>query len=430
MSAWTCRSLGKAAVKIVPPHPRTPWWKGPRADSGEKHAPASDPDTVTVDSLKALDPNRPIREADIGPSTENVENDPFRHLACAVCCAAQLPLMASGVIAFGRQKGRSMRRREFITLLGGAATWPLAARAQQPGKLPTIGFLGADAGAFAPWTAAFVARLGELGWIEGKTVAIEYRWSQGRSERYSEIAAEFVSRKVDVIVTVGSAVPLVRQATTVIPIVFAVGIDPVGSGLVASLAQPGGNVTGLSIQANELAGKRLEFARELVPQLHRLAIMFNVGNAQPVLEMGETQAAARMLGLEVAPLVIQRAEDIAPAFQGLKTRADALYVAVDQLMVANRSSIIASALDARMPTIFSARDFVKAGALMSYGPSYTERFRRAADYVDKILRGAKPGDLPVEQPTRFELVINLKTAKALGLTVPQSLLTSADEVIE
>jgi len=323
-----------------------------------------------------------------------------------------------------------MRRREFITLLGAATAWPRRTRAQQAGKLPTIGFLGADAAAFAPWTAAFVARLGELGWIEGKTVAIEYRWSQGRSERYAEIAAEFVSRKVDVIVTVGSAVPIVRQATVVVPIVFAVGIDPVGSGLVASLAQPGGNVTGLSIQANELAGKRLEFARELVPQLHRLAIMFNVGNAQPVLEMGETQAAARMLGFEVAPLVIQRAEDIAPAFQGLKTRADALYVAVDQLMVANRSSILASALDARMPTIFSTRDFVKAGALMSYGPSYTERFGRAADYVDKILRGANPADLPVEQPTKFELVINVTTAKALGLDVPPPLLARADEVIE
>jgi putative ABC transport system substrate-binding protein len=271
-----------------------------------------------------------------------------------------------------------------------------------------------------------VARLAELGWIEGKTIAIEYRWSQGRSERYAEIAAEFVRLKVDVIVTVGSAVPIVRQATTVIPIVFAVGIDPVGSGLVASLAQPGGNVTGLSIQANELAGKRLEFARELVPQLHRLAIIFNVGNAQPVLEMGETQAAARMLGLEVVPLVIQRAEDIAPAFQGLKTRADALYVAVDQLMVANLTSILTSALNARLPTIFSTRDFVKAGALMSYGPSYTERFGRAADYVDKILHGAKPGDLPVDQPTKFELVINLTTAKALGLDVASQCLLWAN----
>jgi putative ABC transport system substrate-binding protein len=322
-----------------------------------------------------------------------------------------------------------MRRREFIAGLG-AVAWPLAARGQQSGKLPTIGFLGADASAFGPWTAAFVARLRELGWIEGRTIAIEYRWSEGRTERYAEIAAEFVRLKVDVIVTAGSAVPIVKQATTVIPIVFAVGIDPVGSGLVASLAQPGGNVAGLSIQANELAGKRLELARELVPQLRRLAIMFNVGNAQPVLEMGETQAAARILGLEVAPLVIQRAEDIAPAFQALKTRADALYVAVDQLVVANRTSILTSALSARLPTIFSTRDFVKAGALMSYGPSYTERFRRAADYVDKILRGAKPGDFPVEQPTKFELVINLTTAKALGLDIPYSLLHRADEVIE
>jgi ABC-type uncharacterized transport system substrate-binding protein len=324
-----------------------------------------------------------------------------------------------------------MRRRELITLLGGAAaSWPLAVRAQPAGKLPTIGFLGADASAFSPWTAAFVARLRELGWIEGSTIAIEYRWSQGRTERYAEIAAEFVRLKVDVIVTVGSAVPIVRQATAVIPIVFAVGIDPVGSGLVASLAQPGGNVTGLSIQANELAGKRLELARELVPRLHRLAIMFNVGNAQPVLEMGETQAAARMLGLEVVPLVIQRPEDIASAFQALKARADALYVAVDQLMVANRTIILTSALGARLPTIFSARDFVKAGALMSYGPSYTERFRRAADYVNKILRGAKPGDLPVDQPTKFELVINLTTAKALGLRIPPALLARADELLE
>jgi putative ABC transport system substrate-binding protein len=322
-----------------------------------------------------------------------------------------------------------MRLIGFVLALG-LMLGPLAAEAQQVGKLPTIGFLGADAAAFSPWTAAFVARLRELVWIEGSTVAIEYRWSQGRTERYAEIAAEFVRLKVDVIVTVGSAVPIVRQATAAIPIVFAVAIDPVGSGLVASLAQPGGNVTGLSIQANELAGKRLEFARALVPRLHRLAIMFNVGNAQPVLEMGETQAAARMLGLEVVPLVIQRAEDIAPAFQALKTRADAMYVAVDQLMVANRSSILTSALSARLPTIFSTRDFVKAGALMSYGPSYTERFGHAADYVNKILRGTKPADLPVDQPTKFELVINLTTAKMLGLTIPQTLLQRADEIIQ
>ncbi|MGA8963970.1 MAG: ABC transporter substrate-binding protein [Pseudolabrys sp.] len=324
-----------------------------------------------------------------------------------------------------------MRRRDFITLLGGAAaSWPLAVRAQQAGKLPTIGFLGADASAFAPWTAAFVTRMRELGWIEGRTIAIEYRWSEGRPERYAEIAGEFVRLKVDAIVTVGSAVPIVKQATTTIPIVFAVGIDPVGSGLVASLAKPGGNVTGLSLQANDLAGKRLEFLRQVVPQLRRLAIMFNAGNSQPALEMRDTQAAAYTLGLEVAPLEIRRAEDIAPAFQSLKTQADALYVAVDQLVVANRTRILTLALGARLPTVFSTRDFVKAGAFMSYGPNYSDLFRHSADYVDKILRGTKPGDIPVEQPTKFELVINVTTAKALGLTIPEAFLLRADEVIE
>ncbi len=324
-----------------------------------------------------------------------------------------------------------MRRRDFITLFGGAAAaWPLAALAQQAGKLPTIGFLGADASAFGPWTAAFVAHLRELGWIEGRTIAIEYRWSQGRTERYAEIAAEFVRLKVDVIVTVGSAVPTVKQATAVIPIVFAVGIDPVGSGLVANLAKPGGNVTGLSLQATNLAGKRIEFLREVLPQLRRLAIIFNVGNDQTVLEMGETHAAARTLGLEVAPLEIRRAEDIVPAFEAVKGQADALYVVIDQLVVANRTRILTSALGARLPTIFSTNDFVHAGGFMSYGPNYADLFRHSADYVDKILRGTKPGDLPVEQPTRFELVINLVTAKALGLTIPESFLVRADEIID
>jgi putative ABC transport system substrate-binding protein len=326
-----------------------------------------------------------------------------------------------------------MKRREFITLLGGAAAaWPLPAHTQQQvGKLPTIGFLGADASAFSPWTAAFVAHLRELGWIENRNVAIEYRWSEGRTERYAEIAAEFVRLKVDVIVTVGSAVPTVKQATTVIPIVFAVAIDPVGSGLVASLAKPGGNVTGLSLQAANLAGKRIELLREVVPQLRRLAIIFNVDNAQPVLEMGETEAAAGTLGIEVAPIEIRRVEDFGPAFrEAVKAKADALYVAIDQLMVANLMRILTLALGARLPTIFSTRDFVRGGGFLSYGPSYTERFGRAADYVDKILRGTKPGDIPVEQPTKFELVVNLITAQALGLTVPPSLLARADEVIE
>ena len=324
-----------------------------------------------------------------------------------------------------------MKRREFISLLGGAAVgWPFVAHAQQVGKLPIIGFLGADASAFSPWTAAFVTHLRELGGIENRNVAIEYRWSEGRTERYAEIAAEFARLKVDVILTVGSAVPTVRQVTSVIPIVFAVAIDPVGSGLVASLAKPGGNVTGLSLQAANLAGKRIELLGEVVPQLRRLAIIFNVGNAQPVLEMGETEAAARTLGIEVVPIEIRRVGDFAPAFEALKTKADALYVAIDQLMVANLMRILTLALGARLPTIFSTRDFVRGGGFMSYGPSYTERFGRAADYVDKILRGTKPGDIPVEQPTKFELVVNLITAQALGLTVPASLLAVADEVIE
>jgi len=324
-----------------------------------------------------------------------------------------------------------MRRREFITLVvGAAATWPAMTSAQQAGKLPIVGFLGASASGFAPWAAAFVGRMRELGWVEGSTIAIEYRWSEGRPERYAEIAAEFVRLKVDVILTVGSAVPIVRQATTAIPIVFAVAIDPVGSGLVASLAKPGGNATGLSIQANELAGKRLELLREAIPQLRRLAILFNADNTQPVLEMGETQAEARRLGLEIAPLAIRRADDIEPTFQNLKVRADALYVAVDQLMVANRARILTLALAERLPTIFSERDFVKAGAFMSYGPNYSDLFRHSADYVDKILHGTKPGDIPVEQPTKFELVINLSTAKALGLTIQPALLTRADDVIE
>ena len=324
-----------------------------------------------------------------------------------------------------------MRRREFVTLLGGAAAaWPLAARAQQAARLPTIGFLGADATAFSPWTAAFVAHLRELGWIENRTIAIEYRWSEGRTERYAEIAAEFVRLKVDVIVTVGSAVPTVKQATAVIPIVFAVGIDPVATGLVASLGHPGGNVTGLSLQAANLSGKRLELLREVIPRLRRLAIIFNAGNEQTVLEMSETRAAAQTLGLEAVPLEIRRSADIAPAFEVLNAQADALYVVVDQLVVANLMRILTFALSARLPMIFSTRDFVRSGGFMSYGPNYSDMFRRSADYVDKILRGMKPGDIPVEQPTKFELVINVTTAKAIGITIPESFLLRADEIIE
>jgi putative ABC transport system substrate-binding protein len=324
-----------------------------------------------------------------------------------------------------------MRRRDFITLLGGAAAaWPLAGRAQQPAKLPTIGFLGTDASGWNAWTTAFVKRLRELGWIEGRTIAIEYRWSEGRPARHAEIAAEFVRLKVDVIVTNAIAVPTLKQATEVIPIIFALGVDPVGAGVVASLARPGGNVTGLSTQSTDLAGKRIELLRELVPRLRRLAMIGNVDFPQAVLEMGEVQAVARALSIEVAPLKIHRAADIAPAFEALKAQANALYVVGDALVNANRTRIITFSLSARLPTIFNNRVFVQAGGLMSYGPNFSDLFRRTAELVDKILRGTKAGDIPVEQPSRFELVMNLTTAKALGLEIPPTLLARADEVIE
>jgi len=324
-----------------------------------------------------------------------------------------------------------MNRREIITLIGSAAAaWPLAARAQPAGKLLTIGFLGADATVWSPWAAAFVERLRALGWIDGRTIAIEYLWDEGRPERDTEIAAEFVRLKVDVIVANGSSVAAFKRATTVIPIVFPIALDPVGGGLVTSLARPGGNVTGLSDQATDTAGKRLALLREVVPRLRRLAIMVDVGYPSAVLELDGVQATARALGLEVAPFEIRRTEDIAPVFEALKTQADALYVVQDALIAANRTRIITLAASARVPTIFKTRDYVQAGGLMSFGPNFPAQYRRAAELVDKILRGTKPGDIPVEQPTKFDLVVNLTTAKAIGLTIPEAFLLRADEVIE
>jgi putative ABC transport system substrate-binding protein len=251
-----------------------------------------------------------------------------------------------------------------------------------------------------------------------------------RVERVAEIAAEFVRRKVNVIVTNGPSAATLKEATAIIPIVFAVAKDPVGGGLVTSLARPGGNVTGLSVQEIDSAGKRIELLREVVPRLRRLAVMVDVGYPSAVLEMREVQTAAPALGLEVTPLEIRRGEDIAPAFEALGGQADALYVSQDALTVAHHTRIITLALGARLPTLFGARNFVQAGALMSYGPNFPALFRRAAELVDKVLRGAKPADIPVEQPTKFEFVINLTTAKALGLTIPASLLSLADELIE
>lgn len=325
-----------------------------------------------------------------------------------------------------------MRRREFISLLGGtAAGWPLAARAQQK-KLPIIGFLGASTlSATKERIAAFLQRLHELGWIESQTIAIEYRWAEGRAERLNDIAAEFVGLKVDVIVTSGAAaVVAAKAATPTIPIVFTVASDPVGTGLVTSLARPGGNVTGMSYEGPDLSTKRIGLLSEVAGRFSRLAVIANSGAAGAMREMHEIEAASSSLGLEILPLVIKRAQDIPSAVISINGRAEALYVCADPLVNTNRKSIIAFGLDARLPTIFGERENVEEGGLISYGPHIPDLYRRAAELVDKILRGIAPGEIPVEQPIKFELVLNLKTAKVLRLTIPESFLTRADEVIE
>jgi len=261
-------------------------------------------------------------------------------------------------------------------------------------------------------------------------VAIEYRWAEGRNERFSEIAAEFARLKVDVIVTSGGAGIAAKQATSTIPIVFAIANDPVGIGLVESLARPGGNVTGLSLLAPDLAGKRLENLRQVLPAIRSVAILGNAGYRAAVIEMGELQEIAPKLGIEAVVSEVRRAADIAPAIEQLKGRVDALYVCADPLISTSHVLINDLALAARLPTMHAAKEYIEGRGLVSYGPHFPDLFRRAGDYVDKILRGAKPGDLPIEQPTKFELVINLKTARALGITVPPAVLAAADEVIE
>lgn len=325
-----------------------------------------------------------------------------------------------------------MRRRDIIALIGGAAvTWPIAVRGERAAKLPTIGFLSAGTPQnWAPWVAAFVEQLKRLGWVEGRNVIIEYRWAEGRSERFSEIAEEFIRLKVDVIVTGGAPALAVRQATSIIPIVAALMGDPIGTSLVTSLAHPGSNVTGLSFQSTDLAGKRVDLLHAVIPQMKRLAVLGNAGNPNVMLEIREVDIAAQKLGLQVARLEVHRAEDILSAFESLKMGgADALYVCIDPLSNANRTRINTLALSTRLPTMYGTRDYVETGGLMSYGPSFPALFRRAAEYVDKILRGSKPSELPVEQPTAFDFVINLTTAKALGLTIPPSILSLA-ELIE
>jgi putative tryptophan/tyrosine transport system substrate-binding protein len=327
-----------------------------------------------------------------------------------------------------------MRRRDFIKVIAGsaAAAWPLAVRAQQPGKRPTIGFLGATTPTiWSAFVSVFLIRLRELGWMDGQNIAIEYRWAEGRESRYAQFAAELVQRNVDIIVTAGTpAVLAVMKATSTIPIVFAAAGDPVQTGLVSSLARPGGNVTGLSNQQTDLGGLRLELLREIVPGLKRVAVLGNVNSPTVTLEMNSVLAAATKLGLEAFRLEVRKTEDIDAGMESLKGRADALYICSDPLVTTHRVRINTLAVSQKLPTMNAFREYVQAGGLMSYGPNFPDLFRRAAEYVDKILRGAKPADLPVEQPTKFDLVINLTTAKALGLTIPERFLLRANEVIE
>ena len=323
-----------------------------------------------------------------------------------------------------------MKRRTFITLLGGAVVWPRCAHAQQPVR--TIGLLGSgSAAAQSQWTAAFVARLAELGWAEGRNLRIVYRWADGHNERYAEIASELVQSRVDLILTHNTVPTLAaKHATSAIPVVFATAGDPVGSGIVASLARPGGNVTGLSGQAPDTAGKRIQLLRELAPTLQRLAVFSEAGNPYAALDVKEFQAGARTLGVDVESFDIARGEDIDGAFRSLKGRVQAVYVLPIPLLFTHRAQINRMSLAARLPTMFVIREYVQAGGLISYGPNWVSMWRPAADLVGKILDGANPGDIPIEQPTKFDLVVNLKTAKDLDITVPDRLLAVADEVIE
>jgi putative ABC transport system substrate-binding protein len=330
----------------------------------------------------------------------------------------------------------NMRRREFLTILSGAAMapliWPGGALAQQPRNPSTIGFLGTTTPTI--WSAnvtAFQHRLRELDWIDGRNVSIEYRWAQGNDDRYAEFASEFAQRKVDIIVTAGTtAVIALKKATSAIPIVFAAAGDPVRTGLVSSLSRPGGNVTGLSNQQTDLGGRRLALLREILPSMKRVAVLGNFGSPLIALEMEGVKADAAKLGLDTFPLEVTKAEEIVPGLQGLNGVADALYICSDPFLTTYRVRINTLAIAQKLPTINAFREYVVAGGLLSYGPNFPDLFRRSADYVDKILRGAKPADIPVEQPVKFDLVINNTTAKAIGLIIPEQFLLRADEVIE
>jgi putative tryptophan/tyrosine transport system substrate-binding protein len=326
-----------------------------------------------------------------------------------------------------------VRRREFITLLGGAAAWPLAASAQQSRRVPRIGvLLLGTPDSFAGRIEAFVEGLRDLGYVDGRTVAIEWKWGQDRADRLPDLAAELVRSQVDVIVTGGTpAAQALKNATRTIPIVMAIVGDPVAAGLVDSLARPGGNATGFSIVATDLSGRRLQLLKEMVPGLSSIAVMSNDANPQSQMELKETQSAARSLDLRLHSVPISADTSIENAFDKIKKEpVQALIVVTDAILYSQRSQILDLAARHRLPAMYPYREFPEAGGLASYAPNVRDLFRRAASYVDRILKGANPGDLPVEQPTKFELVINLKTAKSLGLDVPPGVLAIADEVIE
>jgi putative ABC transport system substrate-binding protein len=321
------------------------------------------------------------------------------------------------------------RRHFLLTSLAGAFAAPLAAEAQRAGGRPLIGFLSESR---QPWDEGFRQGLGELGYVVGQSIAIEYRYADGQFEKLSDLATELVRLNVDVVLAGGThSIKAARSATRVIPIVMAVTADPVGSGFVASLARPGGNITGLTSLAPDLSAKRLALLKEIVPSLRRVTVLWNPANPDNASQLREAESAAPALGVQVEALGVRDSKELDKALAVIQTtRPDAIYTLGEALFSYNRSRIAAVATRNRLPSMFTTKQSAEAGALVSYGTSFADLFRRAAAYVDKILKGAKPGDLPVEQPTKFELVINLKTAKALGLTIPPSLLARADQVIE
>ena len=325
-----------------------------------------------------------------------------------------------------------MKRRAFIALIGGAAAWPFAARAQQAEKKYTVGILSAG-GENTALSVAFADALRELGWVEGRNVVFKYRYAENRRERLPELAADLVRLKVDVIAAAGTLAPLAaKRATATIPIVMTAAGDPLGSGLVASLARPGGNVTGMSLMAPDLGGKRLELLKDVLPRLSRVAVLWNAANPYSALVFKETQTGGQTLGIEVQSLEVRDPDDFDGTFEAVRRQhPEALITVEDPLTVGHRKRIADFAVEHQLPSLHGVREFAAAGGLMSYGASLADLFRRAAGYVDKILiMGAKPADLPVQQPTKFEFVINLKTAMALGLRIPDKLVALADEVIE